>query len=562
VPRDRFALVVGDPLSSFPELRSAQAEAREVAEVLKAGGYTPSHLSRPSGWEVVRELYAQDYQILHLAGHGQYDPHQPQASGMVISDGLFLTAAELGQLRPVPPFVFINCCHLGTVDPKTAAAQPFPHLAASLAVQLIAMGVRALVVAGWAVEDNVARIFARRLYEALLSGQRFGQAVLLARQAAYRERPEGNTWGAYQCYGDPDFTFDLRQVQESAQTDPAEYVSPREFLDEFAGLQGEARASTDAAVWDTLRQRAGALERALPAGWLDGEMLSAMAGVRGDLGDWKLAIEAYRKAITSRSATVTIRDLETLANLEVRFAGRLKRSGGDKSLGDHRDLLAQAKDRLDWLLKLGETTERLSLVGSAYKRIAMIVKGDERTQALETASERYRQAYEKSEENHGRVDPYPALNWVACQIALGSGDKDELVTLIETCEREGARLAEADPQFFYRLHGSDAMLHQHLIEGNLQEPGVEEVVIASYRQVLQKGASFKEVSSVAEHLEFLREMIRGRSQDMAEALLRIRHSLGVTAPPEEPVTASPEFRPGTKARRARRSSVRKKPSTT
>jgi CHAT domain-containing protein len=578
VPRDRLALVVGDPSSLLPELRSAQAEACEVAEALKAGGYAPNHLSRPSGWEVIRELYAQDYQILHLAGHGQYDASRPEASGVVIGPGLFLTAAELRQLRPVPPFIFINCCHLGSV------AQPFPHLAASLAVELIKMGVRALVVAGWAVEDNVARIFARRLYEALLSGQRFGQAVLLARQAAYRERPEGNTWGAYQCYGDPDFTFDLRRVQESAQTDPASYVSPREFLDEFAGLQGEAQVATDAAVWDTLRQRAADLDRALPADWRDGEMLSALAGVRGDLGDWKRAIEDYRQAIITSKATVTVQDLESLANLEARYAARLKSTGiVDESLGDSGKLRETAQVRLHWLLQLGTNSERLSLVGSAYKRIALAAENEEaRTAVLQKGAGFYWQAHKMRQEENGTVDPYPALNWVACQIALGPEETEDLLGLIDACEREGARLAEADSKFFHRLHASDAMLHRHLILNDLDQLDVEPKVVASYRQVLQTGASFKEVSSVAEHLEFLREMIRERSPEMADALLRIRHSLGVMAPPDAlspsasfpslpiggraieeggrggELTASSASRTGTKHRRKGPSSGRKK----
>jgi hypothetical protein len=540
VPLDRFALVVGDPPSRLAELKSAQAEASEVASALEAGGYSPHLHLRPSGWVVVRELFARDYQILHLAGHGEYNASHPEASGMVIGENLFLTAAELGQLRAVPPFVFLNCCHLGTIDAAAAAAQEYPRLAASLANELIRIGVRALVVAGWAVEDAVARTFARRLYEALLAGQRFGQAVLLARQAAYRERPEGNTWGAYQCYGDPDFTFDLRTFQEGVRTDPAEYVSPREFLDDLAGLRGEAQVATDAAIWDTLRRRADDLEKALPAHWRDGEMLSSLAGVRGDLGDWKLAIEAYRAAITRTGATVTVEDLQKLANLEARYAARLKRAGADDALGDPAKLLAAAQTRLHWLLELGETPERLSLVGSAYKRIALAVDGEEaRAAVLQKAAASYRAAHEMSLKKLSRIDPYPTLNWVACQIALGSEERDGLLALVAECEREGMRLADADPRFFHRVFGSDTLLLRHLIKADLDRPEVEAMILASYRQVLQKGASFKEVSSVAEHLEFLREMIRERLPDMAGALLRIRHSLGVMAPQDAPAAAAP-----------------------
>ena len=42
-------------------------------------------------------------------------------------------------------------------------------------------------------------------YDGLLQGQRFIDAVAVARQKAFAFA--GNTWAAYQCYGDPDWRF-------------------------------------------------------------------------------------------------------------------------------------------------------------------------------------------------------------------------------------------------------------------------------------------------------------------------------------------------------------------
>ena len=67
------------------------------------------------------------------------------------------------------------------------------------------MGVRAVVAAGWAVDDDAAALFARTFYERMLSGVPFGRAVHQARAEVYRRFPRSNTWGAYQCYGDPDW---------------------------------------------------------------------------------------------------------------------------------------------------------------------------------------------------------------------------------------------------------------------------------------------------------------------------------------------------------------------
>ena len=93
---------------------------------------------------------------------------------------------------------------------------------------MIDVGVRCVIAAGWAVDDAPAKIFAVRFYEALANGARFIDAAAVAREAAARE-PDSNTWGAYQCYGDPDWT--LRRGEETA--------SPSRVRDEFEAVASE-----------------------------------------------------------------------------------------------------------------------------------------------------------------------------------------------------------------------------------------------------------------------------------------------------------------------------------
>jgi hypothetical protein len=85
--------------------------------------------------------------------------------------------------------------------------------AAGVAASLIRLGVRGVVAAGWAVGDDAAGLFARQFYQALLEGKAFGDAVYIARRETYRfessGEARGNTWAAYQCYGDPDWTLRL-----------------------------------------------------------------------------------------------------------------------------------------------------------------------------------------------------------------------------------------------------------------------------------------------------------------------------------------------------------------
>ncbi|MCK7498244.1 MAG: CHAT domain-containing protein [Comamonadaceae bacterium] len=57
------------------------------------------------------------------------------------------------------------------------------------------MGVRAVVAAGWEVDDVAAGLFADTFYAQMLSGRSFGQALLEARKQTYAAHPDINTWG-------------------------------------------------------------------------------------------------------------------------------------------------------------------------------------------------------------------------------------------------------------------------------------------------------------------------------------------------------------------------------
>ncbi|MEZ5392377.1 MAG: CHAT domain-containing protein [Bryobacterales bacterium] len=51
------------------------------------------------------------------------------------------------------------------------------RFAANVATQLIRMGVRAVIAAGWAVDDAPAKAFADVFYDHMLKGAEFGYAV-------------------------------------------------------------------------------------------------------------------------------------------------------------------------------------------------------------------------------------------------------------------------------------------------------------------------------------------------------------------------------------------------
>ena len=223
------AFIVGNPQAGEGrELPGARDEAQAVARALRADGYHVRDAIDADSGEIMRGLHADAYRILHLAGHGVHDyiikDDEPprkceeceqsvpkpskRRSGMLIGRKTVLTPGDIEQIRWVPELVFINCCHLGST--QTMGKSPYGKLAANLAVQFIQMGVKAVIAAGWAVDDTAARAFAVTFYGAMTRGTPFGRAVLEARQHIYRTHPQCNTLGRLPMLRRPGLSPDPR----------------------------------------------------------------------------------------------------------------------------------------------------------------------------------------------------------------------------------------------------------------------------------------------------------------------------------------------------------------
>lgn len=206
--REGGALVIGEPqcdMTKFPALPGARAEAQYVAKAL---GVQP--LIAPDALQVVNNLLAKPLRIVHISGHAEF--RDDGSGGVVLSNDNVLGPREIAAMRQVPELVFVNCCFIGEIDPGPAVQLNQPGrsrviFAASFAEALISIGVRCVIAAGWAVEDGPAVQFAVRFFERVQAGDRFVDAVGAARLAAWEARPSGNTWAAFQCYGDPDWRY-------------------------------------------------------------------------------------------------------------------------------------------------------------------------------------------------------------------------------------------------------------------------------------------------------------------------------------------------------------------
>ena len=102
------------------------------------------------------------------------------------------------------------------------------QFASGVAHALIKGGVRCVIAAGWAVDDEAASVFAASFYKRA-ARRRPLHRRRCRRRGTRRAQRGGNTWAAYQCYGDPDWRF-------RTQTGDAQRPTPPPAGQEFASI--------------------------------------------------------------------------------------------------------------------------------------------------------------------------------------------------------------------------------------------------------------------------------------------------------------------------------------
>ena len=441
-PRDANAddavLVIGEPLApaDYPPLPGALAEAESVvAQLTGAGGLDASRVSALLGHAdagtVIGALLQRPWRVVHIAGHGEPPRDVDGGGGVVLSGGHFLGPREIESMRTVPELVFVNCCHLAAFGSGQVLKTPNPAaFAAGVADQLISIGVRCVVAAGWAVEDGPAEQFATTFYRELLAGRRFMAAVAAAREAAWAANPAGSTWAAYQCYGDPDWawrtgTGDAQSPVTAAFAEFDSIASPVALALALEELVTRSRYM--GAARQSQRDRLQHLESRFAAPWGDAGAVAEAFGLAWlAVDEHARAMAWYERALSSNDGSATQRALEQLLNLRARKAlADVRQAGsGGAELQRGRAEIEAALAELRPLAQRRPTIERLSLLGSALKRLGMLEaiagRASAETRALTQALQAYQQA-EMLARSH--LDPgmfYPALNRMAIEQVLAA----------------------------------------------------------------------------------------------------------------------------------------------
>jgi pimeloyl-ACP methyl ester carboxylesterase len=224
-------LIVADPAEDA-HLPGAQEEAEAVADLFEGYNTVYSDQLENTRVEVVRlfgpveatrtnvlrELMVRQYDVLHYAGHCEYNTKDPSSSGWIFNmkRNERLSANELNRIDRIPKFVFSNACESGITPDRSR--ERTVDLAPSFAEAFFMRGVANFVCTAWPVDDLAARMFALTVYSGLL-GIAVGEdgsysridpkpmhhAMRMARLAIASTEEGVSTWGAYQHYGNPYF---------------------------------------------------------------------------------------------------------------------------------------------------------------------------------------------------------------------------------------------------------------------------------------------------------------------------------------------------------------------
>ena len=156
---------------------------------------------------VLDALKSPDFDVLHIACHGEASHNDIARSTLIIADRPggagkpplpvaidSRTVSAEANLRQRHPLVFLNACESGRLGASLTEWGGWPKT-------FWERGAGAFVGTSWPVREKPARIFAETFYDSLLAGKTLAEAAGAARAAA---KALGDaSWLAYKVYGHP-----------------------------------------------------------------------------------------------------------------------------------------------------------------------------------------------------------------------------------------------------------------------------------------------------------------------------------------------------------------------
>lgn len=199
-------LVVSDPSET---LRNVSQECEKLCEILDGVSNFQVRLIGGRGVRRISLLAAmRESDIVHFAGHSQFDEKNPENSGWLLHDGL-LSASEISKLDQTPLLVFSNSCQAGATK-SWQGDYLFEGQAFGLGSAFLLAGVKNYIGTFCVVHDEESRFLAVEFYRRIARDKSIGEALLEARVATAEEMGMDRlTWASYMLYGDPAYSLPL-----------------------------------------------------------------------------------------------------------------------------------------------------------------------------------------------------------------------------------------------------------------------------------------------------------------------------------------------------------------
>jgi CHAT domain-containing protein len=219
-------LVVADPRG---DLDASYREGTEIRNFLdeKRDVFHVDFKSHPVDVSFVKKNL-RDYDIVHYAGHAEYNSENPSESGWLLKDAR-LKASEIsamGGLQPMPSLVFSNACQSGHSGEWRIGEEDEERIFGLANAYLLA-GVQHYIGTFWEILDEPSSQFAKLFYGFLSQGESVGEAVRKAREKLIEAHGEETiVWAGYMLYGDPIFVFDPAEKEKEEEPVVRDIASP------------------------------------------------------------------------------------------------------------------------------------------------------------------------------------------------------------------------------------------------------------------------------------------------------------------------------------------------
>jgi tetratricopeptide (TPR) repeat protein/CHAT domain-containing protein len=158
-----------------------------------------------------------DYDIVHFAGHCEFDADEPKNTGWVFNDARLTTGdiLAIGSTISLPSLVFSNACYSAALSSDLIDID-YQEKNYSLASAFLFSGVRHYIGAIRRIEDQMSLSFSKEFYSQLISGKPVGESLRLGRLNLIKEHGITSiAWAGYLLYGDPNFVLFKHKVKQA-----------------------------------------------------------------------------------------------------------------------------------------------------------------------------------------------------------------------------------------------------------------------------------------------------------------------------------------------------------